>query len=163
MFGHVDVGGEVGRNDGVEKDEDTQRQPEEQADDREEEGLRPGRVHVCGAAGVGGVLLVVGDGEDGGGEEDGETPGDEADQSGLSEEISRLCSHWSSSYFTGLSLVETFIVLKYFHRAKPGLICLVLGPDQSGPQWETYGVVPSILRYWNITLEYHVLCIRISY
>ena len=111
VFGHVDVGGEVGRNDGVEKDEDAQRQPEEQADDREEEGLRPGRVHVCGAAGVGGVLLVVGDGEDGGGEEDGETPGDEADQSGLSEEISRLCSHWSSSYFTGLSLVETFIVM----------------------------------------------------
>ena len=83
MFGHVDVGGEVGRNDGVEKDEDAQWQPEEQADDREEEGLRPGGVHVGGAAGVGGVVLVVCDGEDGRGEEDGEEPGDEADEAGL--------------------------------------------------------------------------------
>ena len=71
-------------DDGVEEDEDAERQPEEQADDREEEGLRPGRGHVGRAAGVVGVIrLVVGDGEDGGGQEDGEQPGDDADQAGL--------------------------------------------------------------------------------
>ena len=111
MFGHVHIGREMAGDDRVEEDEDTEWQPEEQADDREEEGLRPGRVHVGGAAGVGWVLLVVGDGEDGGGEEDGEQPGDEADQPGL-----------------------------------------VLRPDEAGPQWQTDGVVPSILRYWNITV-----------
>ena len=118
MFGHVHIGREVAGDDGVEEDEDAEGQPEEQADDREEEGLRPGRVHVGRAAGVVGVLLlVVGDGEDGGGEEDGEEPGDQADQAGL-----------------------------------------VLGPDEPGSQWQTHGVVPSILRYWTdyggIILEY---------
>ena len=110
MFGHVHIGREVAGDDGVEEDQHAQRQPEEQADYREEEGLRPGRVHVGGAAGVGGVLLVVGDGEDGGGEEDGEEPGDQAHQAGL-----------------------------------------VLRPDKPGSQGQTDGVVPSILRYWNIT------------
>ena len=83
VLGHVHVGREVAGDDGVEEDQHAQRQPEEQADDGEEERLRPGRVHVCGAAGVGGVVLVVGDGEDGGGQEDGEQPGDEADEAGL--------------------------------------------------------------------------------
>ena len=99
-------------DDGVEEDEDAEGQPEEQADDREEEGLRPGGVHVGGAAGVGGVVLVVCDGEDGRGEEDGEEPGDETDQPGL-----------------------------------------VLGPDKAGSQWQTHGVVPSILGYWNIIVS----------
>ena len=111
VLGHVHIGRQMAGDDGVEEDEDTEREPEKQADDGEEEGLRPGRVHVGGAAGVGGVLLVVGDGEDGGGEEDGEEPGDQADQAGL-----------------------------------------VLRPDQPGSQGQTDGVVPSILRYWNITL-----------
>ena len=60
------------------------------------------------------MVLVVRDGEDGRGEEDGEEPGDQADQAGL-----------------------------------------VLGPDQPGSQGQTDGVIPSILRYWNITLEYY--------
>ena len=112
VFGHVHIGREMAGDDRVEEDEDAERQPEEQADDREEECLRPGRGHVGGAAGVGGIFqLVVGDGEDGGGQEDGEQPGDEADQAGL-----------------------------------------VLGPDEPGPQWQADGVVPSILRYWNITV-----------
>ena len=39
-------------------------------------------------------------------------------------DISRLCSHWSSSYITALSLVESFKVLKYFHSdATPALLC----------------------------------------
>ena len=84
-------------DDGVEEDEDTERQPEEQADDREEERLRPGRVHVGGAAGVGGVVqLVVGDGEDGGGQEDGEQPGDEADQAGLVLRPDEPGSEWQA-------------------------------------------------------------------
>ena len=83
VLGHVHVGREVAGDDGVEEDQHAQRQPEEQADDGEEERLRPGRVHVCGTPGVGGVVLVVGDGEDGGGQEDGEQPGDEADEAGL--------------------------------------------------------------------------------
>ena len=33
----------------------------------------------------------------------------------LDGDISRLCSHWPSSYITALSLVEIFIVMKYFH------------------------------------------------
>ena len=32
----------------------------------------------------------------------------------LRRDISRLCSHWSSFYITGLSFVESFIVKKYF-------------------------------------------------
>ena len=32
-------------------------------------------------------------------------------------DILRLCSHWSSSYITELSLVESVKVLKYFHSA----------------------------------------------
>ena len=33
-------------------------------------------------------------------------------------------SHWSSSYNTGLSLVESFRVLKYFHVvARPAILC----------------------------------------
>ena len=83
MLGHVDIGGEVTGDDGVEEDEDAEREPEEEADDGEEEGLGPGRVHVGGTARVGGVVLVVGDGEDGGGQEDGEQPGDQADQTSL--------------------------------------------------------------------------------
>ena len=84
MFGHVHIGREMAGDYGIEEDEDAERQPEEQADDREEECLRPGRGHVGGAAGVGGIFqLVVGDGEDGGGQEDGEQPGDEADEAGL--------------------------------------------------------------------------------
>ena len=35
-----------------------------------------------------------------------------------------LGSHWSSSYITGLSLVENFRVLKYFHSvATAALLC----------------------------------------
>ena len=30
-------------------------------------------------------------------------------------DIARLCSHWSSSCVTALSLVQSFIVTKYFH------------------------------------------------
>ena len=33
-----------------------------------------------------------------------------------------LHSHWSSSYITSLSLVESFIVLKYFHALKGPII-----------------------------------------
>ena len=39
-------------------------------------------------------------------------------------DISRLSSHWSSSNNTVLSLVERFIVLKYFHSdATLALLC----------------------------------------
>ena len=31
-------------------------------------------------------------------------------------DISWLCSHWSTSYITALALVESFMVLKYFHN-----------------------------------------------
>ena len=30
-------------------------------------------------------------------------------------DISRLCSHWSSSFITALSLVESFSMMKYFY------------------------------------------------
>ena len=33
---------------------------------------------------------------------------------GLGRDLSRLSSHWSSSYITALSLVESFTVMKYF-------------------------------------------------
>ena len=36
---------------------------------------------------------------------------------------SRLCSHWSSAYITALLLVESFVVMKYFHSdASPALL-----------------------------------------
>ena len=35
---------------------------------------------------------------------------------GLGRDLSRLSSHWSSSYITALSLVESFTVMKYFLR-----------------------------------------------
>ena len=125
MLGHVDIGGEVTGDDGVEEDEDAERQPEEEADDGEEEGLCPGRVHVGGTARVGGVVLVVGDGEDGGGEEDGEQPGHQADQTRLvlgpdqprpQRETHRVVPKNISYYFVlrkdfrakGLSLGTTF-------------------------------------------------------
>ena len=39
-------------------------------------------------------------------------------------EISRLCSQWSCLYITALSLVESFIVMKYVHSfATPALLC----------------------------------------
>ena len=39
-------------------------------------------------------------------------------------DISRLCSHLSSSYITALSLAESFIVMKYFHGdATKVLLC----------------------------------------
>ena len=34
-------------------------------------------------------------------------------------DMSRLCSHWSSSNITVISLVESFIVMKYFHSDAP--------------------------------------------
>ena len=49
--------------------------------------------------------------------------------------ISRLCSHWSSSYFTALLLVESFIVMKYFHSdATPALLCHK-EPAKGTPTW----------------------------
>ena len=42
----------------------------------------------------------------------------------LPAEIARLGSHWTSSDITALSLVESFIVIKYFHSdAFPALLC----------------------------------------
>ena len=39
-------------------------------------------------------------------------------------DLARHCSHWSSSDITALSLVESFIMMKYFHCvATPALLC----------------------------------------
>ena len=41
----------------------------------------------------------------------------------LQGDITKRCSHWSSSYITVLSLVETFIMMKYFQGfAMPALL-----------------------------------------
>lgn len=41
------------------------------------------------------------------------------DRQSFWRDISRLCSIWSSSYITVLSLVESFKVMKYFHHFEP--------------------------------------------
>ena len=62
VLGHSYIGSQVSGNDGVQEDEDKQRQPEEHADDGQEEALGPWWVHV-GAAGGFGVVFVVGNGQ----------------------------------------------------------------------------------------------------
>ena len=77
---HLDIGREVAGNDGVQRHEHEQRQPEEEDDDGEEVALGPRRVHVGAAHRSLGVVMVVGDGEHGRGQEDREEPRDEAHQ-----------------------------------------------------------------------------------
>ena len=96
VLGHTHIGGQVTRDDSVEEDEDTERQPEEDADDGEEERLSPGRVHISGAGGVDGVVLEVRDGEHGGGEYDGEEPGHETHQPSLVLGPDESSSQWQT-------------------------------------------------------------------
>ena len=58
MFGHVDIGSQMAGDDGVEEDEDTERQPEEQADDGEEECFCPWWINICATFCFGPLYLL---------------------------------------------------------------------------------------------------------
>ena len=89
---HLDIGREVASYDGVQGHQHKQRQPEEEDDDREEVALGPRRVHVGVAHRGLGVIMVLGDGEHGRGQEDREEPRDEAHQARLVLGPDETCS-----------------------------------------------------------------------
>ena len=79
MFSDSDPSSEASGNDGVEQHEDKERQPEKQTDDGKKEDFSPWKIYISCAGGVVRVILIISNCQDGGGEEDGEQPGDEAD------------------------------------------------------------------------------------
>ena len=77
---HLDIGREVTGDDGVQRHQHEQRQPEEENDDGEEVALGPRRVHVGVTHRGLGVIMVLGDGQHGRGQENREEPRDETHQ-----------------------------------------------------------------------------------
>ena len=80
---HLYIGRQVAGDDGVQRHEDEQRQPEEKDDDGEEVTLGPGRVHVGVTVGRLRVVVVLSDSQHWRGEQDREQPRYEAHKPSL--------------------------------------------------------------------------------
>lgn len=63
MLGHCHVGCQVAGDDGIQQHQHTQRQPEENTDDCEEESFGPRRVYICGASWADRIIFVLSNGQ----------------------------------------------------------------------------------------------------